>query len=154
MRRVFSGRPFELHVLGAGKLNPRLVPLLAEDEIVMRGFVDDIDQEIVNADAFLCVNNATDYKVGHTRYLHAYSLGACVVAHRDASLSMPEIIDGDNALLGGDAREIAEHLLSTVLDAALRDRIGAAGRDTFVNDFTAERVVPQLLDRIREGMRV
>lgn len=149
MRRIFGARSFELHVLGAGEVHPHVKPLISQPEILLRGFVSDIDREIASAAAFLCVNNATSYKVGHTRYLHAWSLGSCVVAHRDVSLSMPELRNGENALLGADAAEIAEHLLRSCRDAAARRRIADAGKRTFLEEFTADRVVPTLLARVR-----
>jgi hypothetical protein len=149
MRRIFGARRFELHVLGAGEVHPHVKPLISQPEIRLRGFVDDIDREIAGAAAFLCVNNATPYKVGHTRYLHAWSLRSCVVAHRDVSLSMPELRNDENAMLGADAKEIAEQLLRSCCDAASRKRIADAGRQTFVDEFTADRVVPTLLDRVR-----
>ncbi len=153
MRRIFGARKFELHVLGAGEVHPHVKPLISQPEILLRGFVDDIDREIASAVAFLCVNNATPYKVGHTRYLHAWSLRSCVVAHRDVSLSMPELRHDENALLGANAVEIAEHLLLTCRDVASRTRIADAGLRTFLDEFTADRVVPTLLDRVwRQGL--
>jgi hypothetical protein len=122
--------------------------LLAQPEIRIRGFVDDIDREISAAALFLCLNNASIYKVGHTRYLHAFSLGAPVLAHADASLSMPEIRHGENALLGDSIAAIAALAAEAIGDAALRRRIGSAGYDTFNDVFTADKVAPTIGQRL------
>jgi Glycosyl transferases group 1 len=113
----------------------------------MRGFVDDIDGEMMTAPVFLCLNNASRFKVGHTRYLHAWSLGCCVIAHRDAALSMPEMVSGENCLLGGSPAEIAD-MVAQARDVRLRRRLGEAGYATFVEKFTARPVVEQILGRI------
>ena len=116
--------------------------------MVVRGFVPDIDAAILSAPIFLCTNNATPFKVGHTRYLLAWSLGACVVAHRDAALSMPEIIDGQTALLGDDAEGIADAITRAAADRALRRKIGrAVGKPTTL--FRAESVAPEIVERLR-----
>ena len=85
---------FRVEIFGAAKLHPRIAQHLNGPDVVVRGFVPDIDAAILSAPVFLCINNATPFKVGHTRYLLGWSLGACMVAHRDAALSMPEIVDG------------------------------------------------------------
>jgi hypothetical protein len=149
LRRALAGRNFEIHVFGAGAPHPAIAPLLAALEIRLRGFVDDIDSELMTAPLFLCLNNMSRFKVGHTRYLHAWSLGGCVVAHRDAALSMPEMVSGENCLLGETAAEIADMVAAAAGDGALRRRLGEAGYATFVERFTAGPVVNEILAHVR-----
>jgi hypothetical protein len=149
LRRALAAHPFEVHVFGAGAPHPAIAPVLAAPEVRMRGFVDDIDTELMTAPVFLCVNNASGFKVGHTRYLHAWSLGGCVVGHSDAALSMPEMVSGENCLLGRTAAEIADMVAAVSCDVALRRRLGEAGYATFVEKFTAGPIVDQILARIR-----
>ena len=148
MRRAMGCRKFEVHIFGAGVLHPAIAPFLHAPEIRLRGFVDDIDGELMTAPVFLCLNNASRYKVGHTRYLHAWSLGGCVVGHRDAALSMPEMVNGENCLLGGTAAEIAGMVASVAQDVRLRRRLNEAGYATFREKFTASPVVGQIFERI------
>lgn len=141
LKRKLGAEPFRIHLLGAGKPAPHVARALeAHREIVLRGFVDDIDAEMQQAKVFLVTNNGTRYQVGHTRYLHAWSLGCCVVAYADAALSIPEIIHGDNALLGADSEEVAELVQAALCDAALRQHIGENGYRTFKTLFTGEAV--------------
>jgi hypothetical protein len=144
-RRALGDRKYEVHVCGAGTLHPAIAAVMRHPEIRMRGFVDDIDEELMTAPVFLCLNNASRFKVGHTRYLHAWSLGSCVVGHRDAALSLPELVSGENCLLGGSAAEIADMVAAVARDAGLRRRLGEAGYATFSEKFTAPAVVNQIL---------
>jgi glycosyltransferase involved in cell wall biosynthesis len=144
------GGDFVIRICGADAAHPIVERALRHPRIEVPGFVQDIDAEILSSQVFLCVNNATSYKVGHTRYLHAWSLGACVVAHRDAALSMPEIVHGENALLGADAAEIAELIAQALGDRKLRRRLGEAGYETFRTRFSAEAVARRILDVTRQ----
>jgi glycosyltransferase involved in cell wall biosynthesis len=144
LRKLLPSGSFEIHLIGAGEPHPAIRGLLAQPEIKIRGFVDDIDREIAEAALFLCLNNASIYKVGHTRYLHAFSLAAPVLAHADAALSMPEIRHGENALLGGSIAEVAALAAEAIGDASLRRHIGDAGYETFKDVFTADKVAPTI----------
>lgn len=141
-----AGADVRVRIYGAGTPPSFVSRALAHPIVEMRGFVDDIDEEIMAAKVFLCVNNATNYKVGHTRYLHAWSLGACVVAHRDASLSMPEIEHGRNALLGRDGAEIAALTLEALGNDKLRKRIAEGGYDTYRREFNPDVVASRILE--------
>ena len=149
MRSIFQNKPFELHIFGAREPNSSVASLFDAPEVVRRGFVADIDSELISCDSFLCVNNATNYNVGHTRYLHAWSLGCCVVAHVNVRKAMPELEHMSNSLLGSSPHEIAQHLLSLSLDPTLRARLAARGRDTFIRHFTSKPVADQLALRLR-----
>ncbi|MBI5413751.1 glycosyltransferase [Candidatus Peregrinibacteria bacterium] len=149
LRRAMNGKKYGINLFGAGSPHPAIVKNLESPEVRMRGFVDDIDGEMLASRIFLCLNNASDYKVGHTRYLHAWSLGCCVVAHKDAALSMPEIVHGENALLGKDVDEIANLIAKALFDPQLLSKIGEGGYRTFKKYFTAASVVPEILKRIK-----
>lgn len=144
---------YEVHIMGPGKMNPYLLNKLQRPEVKIRGYVDDVDQEIFKAAIFLCLNNACLFKVTHTRFLHAWSLGSCVVAHKDSRLSMPEILDGKNALLGESPDEITDKIVKAIFDPALCQKIGEQGYQTFKNYFTAEKVSPKIAQKIREHLK-
>jgi glycosyltransferase involved in cell wall biosynthesis len=133
---------------------PQIAQYLSGPDVVFRGFVPDIDAEILQAPAFLCVNNATPFKVGHTRYLHAWTLGSCVIAHRDAALSMPEIVDEKNALLGADAEDIADAIARAAADRALCRRIGEGGWETYRTLFRGGNVAPEIVARLRSASKL
>ena len=66
--------------------------------------------------------------------------------------AMPEIVHGDNALLGETGAELAEHAAAALRDDELRRRIGEGGRRTFEREFRPDVVVGRVVERIeREG---
>lgn len=150
LHRTLKDIPYEVHLFGAGDPHPAVVKNLRRPEVRFRGFVQDIDSELLASNVFLCMNNGSAYKVGHTRYLHAWSLGCCVVAHKDAALSMPEIVHGKNALLGETPQAIAGLVKKAVEDSVLRMKIGEGGYETFKRYFTAERVAPKIIEAIKK----
>jgi glycosyltransferase involved in cell wall biosynthesis len=140
LRRVFTEKSFELHIFGTGEPHPALVELWNQPEIIRRGFVEDLDAEISDADLFLVLNNATEFNVCHTRYLHAWSIGSCLVGHASVREAMPEFSHGENSLLGHDAEEIALLIKRVSSDEALRLALIQGGRLTH-SKFFAPRVV-------------
>jgi glycosyltransferase involved in cell wall biosynthesis len=114
----------------------------------MRGWVSDINAEIVQSAVFLVLTNVYGFNVGNTRILLAWSLGACIIAHSSSAFSMPELVHGENILLGETADEIAELVVRAIRDPGLRQRIGRGGYNTFCNYYRSEIVVPMMLEEI------
>ena len=127
--------------------------MLTAPEIRIRGFVDDIDTELKDADVFLCVNNATDYNVGHTRYLHAWSLGCSVVAAEAVREAMPELVHRENAILGRDAKGIAAAVVEAAQSPELRRDLGQNGYETFKRYFVAPVVAREIVHRLQGAGR-
>lgn len=145
LREKLHGKEFEVHIFGAGRAHPRIEQILKSNpEIMLRGFVDDLDEELRSADIFLCLNNASPFKVCHTRYLHAWSLGCCVAAHSDTQLSMPEMKANTNALLAPTLDDLATLVAEALGDAALRRRVAAGGRTTLAESFTRHQVAARI----------
>jgi glycosyltransferase involved in cell wall biosynthesis len=143
------GDRFAVDVAGAGQPSRNLARALAHPRIALRGFVDDADAEIRGSKIFLIANNCRDeFVVGHTRILHAWSLGACVIGHVNTALAMPELMSGVNCLLGSTAGEIADHVEAALGDEELRRRIGRGGRRAFEREFLPEVVADRIVDRI------
>ncbi len=144
---------FEMHIYG--RLQPRtyLKEALAGPEVQFRGFIDDIDTELYSCPIFLLANNRYNFKVGHTRVLHAFALGACIVAYRDTALAMPELVDGENILLADNGDEIADQIARAARDVALRRRLGAAGLATLRTLFNPADNVEEMARRMRALLR-
>ncbi len=140
---------YEVDILGAGKSISWVQHTLMRPEVRLLGFVDDIDHHLLSSHVVLCANNGSVYNVGHTRYLHAWSLGCCLVLHQNARLAMPEISHGVNALLGESPEHMAELTKEALYDKALRRRLGEGGYETFLSRFTARPVGTILADLIR-----
>jgi hypothetical protein len=148
LRKVLPDGSFEIAIYGRNDPLPHVAKLLKEPEIKLKGFVKDLDSELLKSQIFLCVNNMSAYKTGHTRFLHAWSLGCCVVAHQDAALSMPEIRHNHNALLGTSASEIAKMILTASRDKKLRYRLGQQGYNTLNSEFRVETIIDIITEKL------
>lgn len=147
------GAEYELHLYGGGRFLGEAARVTEHPRVVNRGYVDDIDDEIRSAQVFLLPNNShPDYIVGHTRVLHAWSLGACLVTHRGMADAMPEIVHGENALLGETGAEVAEHVASVLADDSLRLRIAEGGRRTWQAEFLPPTVMRRAVERIERDL--
>jgi glycosyltransferase involved in cell wall biosynthesis len=142
---VLGSDRYELHILGAGELPRGLRALLDRPAIKIRGWVEDIDEEIIGSDLFLVTNNCGPYKGSYTRFLHAWSLGRCCVAHRYAAKANPEMVHGENILLGDTADELVQLIVQAAVDPELRQRIGLGGWRTLRSHFSPEIVAERLL---------
>lgn len=149
LERVLPHDSFKIHIFGGREPKSFLKPLLTHPAVVIRGFVDDLNEEIMSAPVFLICNNHHNFKVGHTRFLHAWSLGGCVVAFRDCRESMPEIEHGRNALLGDTAEEVAALVALALVDRELRRRIGRGGIETLQQKFSPATVTRTLIKRMQ-----
>ena len=142
-----------MDIFGGGKLRPSCAAVLSDPSILLRGWVEDINAEIVQAAAFLVLTNVYGFNVGNTRILLAWSLGACVIAHTSSKLSMPELAHGENVLLGETADELANLVVQAIRDPGLRERIGRGGYDTFCKYYRSEEVVPRMLLAINQTVQ-
>lgn len=154
LKRRLGNVPFEIHIFGGREPKPFLKLLLADPCIRLRGFVEDLDAEILSAPVFLIANNHHRFKVGHTRFLHAWSLGACVVAFEDCREAMPEIEHGRNTLLGRTAEDVADLVAQALADRDLRRRIGRGGIETLRAQFHPAAVTRILVDKIQAALPI
>lgn len=147
------GEDYAVDVFGAGEPTSAVRGALDHPRIRMRGWAHDIDREISEAKVFLVTNNCDPhFVVAHTRVLHAWSLGACVVCHRGIATAMPEVVHGENALLGETGAEIAEQVAAALRDDDLRARIADGGRRTFQAEFAPDVVVERILSRVEAAL--
>ncbi|MCM8811683.1 MAG: glycosyltransferase [Candidatus Omnitrophica bacterium] len=145
LRRILVSKPFEIHIYGDGQPHTSVARVLCGPEIRWRGWVPDIDREILSSHLFLIMNNVGSYKGVHTRFLHAWSLESCVVAHQDNARGMPEMRHLENVLLGRTPEEIADWIATALEDAGLRTRIARGGRQTYETHFTPAIVVGKII---------
>ncbi len=142
---------FEVHLFGSGTLSETNQKLSKRfKEVKIRGFVKNLNYEICTSDVFLCCNNATSYNVGHTRFLHTFSLSTCLVGHKNISKVMPEIVNKKNCLLGDSPKQIAKILYSLSKDKIKLRRIGNNGLQTFKDKFSSKSAVDLMLNEIKK----
>lgn len=144
LKELLEEGSFEFHLFGRGEPFPFLKKILNDPHIKIRGFVKDLDREIINSDIFLVANNSKRFKVGHTRFLHAWSLSSCVVAFQDSALAMPEIKHEYNALLANNSNELCEYILKCINDKKLRSNLGKNGFKTLNKYFDPKIVTSKI----------
>ena len=84
------------------------------------------------------------------RILSAFSFGCPVVAHVSNALGIPELADGENALLGRTGAELAAAAVRLVESPELRERIGAGGRSAFERWFAPPVAAGRIEERLVE----
>jgi glycosyltransferase involved in cell wall biosynthesis len=145
---------FELHLFGGGDPHPNIKKYLGDPHVKLRGFVPDLDTEILSAPVFVVATNSNPvFKVGNTRYLHAWSLGSCCVGFDGIRDAMPEIIHEHNALLAKTPRELAKQIARACRDRPLRRRLGETGMKDTETLFNPQTVVETLERAIVEILR-
>ncbi|MBI3876857.1 MAG: glycosyltransferase, partial [Verrucomicrobia bacterium] len=152
LEREFGAGGIELHVFGAREPTHAVAAALKHPLIRVRGFVEDIDGEMLESPLFLLANNCGHYKAGHTRFLHAWSLHCCILAHSENLKTMPELEHDHNVLLAGSAEEWVAQIKRALADHALRERIGNAGRKTFEEKFAPRVVAAKLAQQMQEAI--
>jgi glycosyltransferase involved in cell wall biosynthesis len=150
LKRSLGEGSFELHICGKGQPRAFLNRMLDDPAIKLRGFVDDLDAEILSAPVYLVACNGGAYKAGHNRILHAWSLGACIITWRDSALAQPELVHGENALLADNPDQMAIFVREAAQDRALRRRLGSAGGATLAAHYRSSNVVDEMAREIRQ----
>jgi len=144
----FGKSGLKIAIIGKGEPVPTVKPLLEHPLIHRLGWVENIEKEICGSALFLILTNATGFLVPNTRILLGWSLGACVLAHANSALSMPEMRHKENCLLAATPQEMAETIAWALDNPDERERIGRAGFELFSDRFHIEKVMPELIDNL------
>ncbi|MGQ0663485.1 MAG: glycosyltransferase family protein [Pseudomonadota bacterium] len=143
---ALDGIDWRINICGRHELPAEVAGLLDHPRIAVRGFIADIDDEVAGNRVFLLLNNAGPYTGGYTRVAYAMASGACLIAHRRLAQSMPELVHGENCLLGEAGAEIAGLLSRAVREDGLRQAIGQAARATYERAYAPARVAQRIAD--------
>lgn len=152
LEEVMDGRDFQIDIIGAGEIVNSLRPFLDHPRVTMRGFVEDLDSELLAADMLLMLNNSGAYWAAYTRHIMAFSMGLCLVVHSNSQQAIPEIAHMENALMGSTPQEIAEMILLAGTDAPLNRRLRRGARETYEQYFAPARVAQALSDQIEDAV--
>jgi glycosyltransferase involved in cell wall biosynthesis len=139
---------FDLHLVGAHEPPASLRSALQHPAVHLRGHVEPPDGEFLRADVVLV---PTPVETGpRVRILTALSFGCCVVAHSANQLGIPALEHGRNVLLA-PSEHLAEQTLLALGEPALRERLGAAGRQLYESRFTPEKAGARIVGAL-EGL--
>lgn len=143
---------WQINICGPGSLPEDLADKLRHPRVAIKGYVPDLDSEMLTNHIFLLLNNAGPFTGGYTRVIYAFSSGACLIAHRKLAESMPEVQHGVNALLGNTPEEITQLVLTAAGDLPLRKRLGLAARETYMRFYQPSVVVHKLTNLMAEAL--
>lgn len=153
---LLAARPlavdWSISICGPGRLAADTAMLLDHSRVCIKGFVDDVDAELLSSPIFLLLNNAGPYSGGYTRVIYAFSTGACLIAHTNLKASMPELVSGENCLLADSPSGLVDHIERALTDAALRRRIGQQARLTYDTQFAPVHVARKLIAMIETNV--
>jgi hypothetical protein len=114
-----------------------------------RGFVKDIDNEVIKSKFCLILNNAYNKSLigGYTRVIYFFSLGKCLIAHSNLKKSMPELQNNYNCLLGNSSKKIIELINRSVKDKRIIKKIEFNAKKTFYQKYSSKIIFNQILKK-------
>jgi hypothetical protein len=138
---------FVVRVVGEGDPPPELAALLPRPTVELTGRIEPADEEFLRCDVQLV---PTPYVLGkRVRIIVGWSFGCCVVAHTAEAVNLPELSDGNSALLGSTGEKIAQAVVRAVRDRDLARRIAAGGRRTYETTFQPKVAAHAIVEKLR-----
>lgn len=151
--RLWGNKGFLILISGRGALPKWVVrDIDGIPEIKYLGFVEDLDSVIAESHAVLA---PLDVPVGNrSRILTAMAKKALVIAHENASLGNPALVDGETCLLA----RTADEFVSCMRQAFERPEIGYGicdrARKCYETQFAPEAAGPKLVETLLDTMAV
>jgi glycosyltransferase involved in cell wall biosynthesis len=148
IKKSIGEENFEIHVIGKGEL-PKSISHFANDKnIIMRGYVENLNEEFNSADLVLI---PTAVFLGfRCRILNALAQGACTIIHQNDSINQPEIKHLKNCLVGKNGKEISELVLKVFHNIELRKEIRTNARTTYLENFHPKVATPLILETLKD----
>lgn len=138
---------FEVRIAGAYDPPDHLRATLTRPSITFLGHLERADDEFALADALIV---PTTIPLGtRVRIISAWSLGCPVVAHDANATGIPELANGENALLGRTADDLARALVSIAEDRTLGERLSTNGRQAYERLFAPSVAAARIEDTLR-----
>ncbi len=144
LRRAWGAGGFEIGFAGTGNL-PAWARAAFDrtPEAKLLGFVEDLGAVVGAAHAVIA---PIDVPVGNrTRILTALAYGVPVVAHANAALGNPELVDGVTCYLAADPDEFAKQMLRVVEDPDAAVKMAARGRQSYLANYAPDRACASFL---------
>lgn len=137
---------FDIQIFGADKFVGQLEDLyLPFPHVTFRGFVQDIQKEILTSDIFLV---PTPIPLGfRTRIAEAWSLESCVIAHSANLQGMPEAVPDLNILASDNHRGLVDLIYEIGSDPEKLRDVAAQGRKAYEANYSGtESIVVDVIE--------
>jgi|GEM_PF-1398664 len=144
LRQQFGAGRFRISICGQGGLPDWTTAALREKpEIEYLGFVATLDTVFSAATALIA---PIDVPVGNrSRILTAMAKGLLVIAHRNAALGNPDLIDGRTCFLASDAADFVAKMERSTTCREEIEAITRNARDMYREKFSPDRAVRALI---------
>jgi glycosyltransferase involved in cell wall biosynthesis len=135
---------FRIRIAGKGDLPGWVLQTMkARPECEVLGFEDDLDGLLASCHAMLA---PIDVPVGNrSRIVTAMAKGSLVIAHKNAALGNPDLVDGETCYLAGTADEFVDRMEAVVTDPARSAQIVDRAREVYNSRFKPEAAFQMLL---------
>ena len=134
---------YEIHVYGDGYLRGSLSELKKKKNVFIRGYVDDIDKELLSSDVFLL---ASSVHLGYRcRLINCLARGLPIVIHKNDSINQPEFINEHNCMIGENSDQIVNGILKILNEKNLRKKIMIEARNTYLKYFEPKKAISKIL---------
>jgi glycosyltransferase involved in cell wall biosynthesis len=149
LERELGPDGFEARVAGGFDPPDDLRKPLSRPSVRLLGHLPDAAEEFRSAD---CILVPTTIRLGaRVRIVTAFSFGCPVVTHDSSVFGIPELADGENALVGRSAEQLAAGVVRVFREPELKRRLEDAGRATYERYFAqpvAGKAIEELLASI------
>lgn len=122
----------KFYIVGAEP--PQNIQALASDDVVVTGFVDNLETTI--SDSCLAVAPVRVAAGIQNKVLVAMGCGLPVVMSALISQAIPELRDGENCFIGDDATTIAQRCIQLMTDPVCRKTIGQQGYEMVFKNYS------------------
>lgn len=122
----------KFHIVGAQP--PASVQALASDNIIVTGYVEDLESEI--SDACLAVAPVHIAAGIQNKVLVAMGCGVPVILTSLISKAIPELVDGENCFIRDDSDEFADVCVRLMTDSHCRDSVAQSGHQTVLRGYS------------------
>ncbi len=110
-----------------------------------KGFVKNINLELLKNQIFLLCNNTGYHYGGYTRVIFMMSSAGVLIADKQLKKSMPELSHMKNCLLSNNENEMLKNIDLAIHDNNLRDFIGKNARLTYEKYWTPAKVFNKII---------
>ena len=133
------------------KIEDYIVSQGLENNVSIKGFVEDMDSLLNEADAGIIASEYEGFGLATVEYMRS---GLPVIGRRSGAT--PEIVkDEDTGLLYDDVQGLVTGMKRLIADASLRERMGTAGKERvkefFTSDMNAEKILA-MYDGLFKGL--
>lgn len=147
--KIIGRDNYEIHIYGDGFLKESVASLGNEKNVFVRGYVDDIDKELLSSDVFLLATNV--YLGYRCRIINGLCRGLPMVLSKYDTYNQPELKDGYNCLVGHNSDEIAKKTKEIVFNKELRMSLMKNARQTYIDNFQPDKALEDILSDLDQN---